>query len=160
MGLDVDVHFVVGALVKDEEVFLRSQKVHFMCNRCEADYAAKQRFCGQCGFRFALVEVKAWVPSVAAYIERHDVKVDPEDVDDRLFHNVATLQSSEDRDGATLAVGVRFAGPSMEGRYSSGPKSIGFARLESARAQVNEILAEMGLTPREVSLFPVMYVSC
>lgn len=162
MGLNVYTHVVVGALVKNEEIFTEGSRVEFKCPTCRTAHAAGQKFCGECGHKFATIKIRAWAPGVAAYLEQASRgKVHPDDIwryDEAPFFHVDSIQSAEE-ERVLIAVGFKFAGPSMRDRK---PNSDGilFDRLESYRGQVDGMIAGMGLTPREVRLYPVMYLSC
>lgn len=161
MGFSVHTHVVVGALVRDEEVFDRSQKVPFRCAICPTAHAAGQKFCGECGQKFAPVEVVSWVASVARYLEGRRMEFAPEDLRDhfgRVFHNVAAIQDCEDRRFA-LAVGIRHGDSSSRRGSDPSPRAVTQEMIDNARVQTQAMLSGMGLAIREVSLFPVMYVS-
>lgn len=160
MGLDVDTHFVLGAAVQDEEIFVHSEHVPYKCKHCAEAHAAKQKFCGECGLKFKPVRKTSWTPSVLSYLASIDGCTDPEDLaeyDSGPFFDVRSVQCSEDREGPQWAVGVKFAGQSLHRSRRGGP--IPWERLERARVEVEFLVQRLGLSPREVSLYPVMYVS-
>lgn len=162
MGLDVYTHVVLGALVKNEEIFTVGSRVEFKCATCRTAHAAGQKFCGECGHKFVTIKTRAWTPGVVAWLERASRgRVHADDIwryDEHPFYHVDALQSGEE-EPSLLAVGVKFKGPSMHDRA---PRSDGilFERLDYYRREVEATVSEMGLAPREVRLFPVMYISC
>lgn len=165
MGLDVYTHLILGAEVKNEEIFVRQESVPRRCAECPKAYAAKQKFCGECGLKFAPLKVTTtWSPKVLAYFAHQGLDISPDDLRSGEycgsvpFFDVRTIQSSEDRDEASWAVGIKFEGPSM--RHERGAPAISWEQLDKARRQVEVTLAGMGLPEREVRLYPVMYVSC
>jgi hypothetical protein len=162
MGLDVYSHLVVGALVKDDEIFTVASKVEFKCSTCRAAHAAGQKFCGECGHKFASITVRAWTPGVLGYLEcASRTEVHPDDIrryDEAPFFHVDAIQSGEE-EPTLIAVGFKFKGPSMRDRTPNSD-GIPFERLDTYRREVDGMVAAMGLAPREVRLYPCMYISC
>ncbi len=157
MGLDVDTHLVLGAVVQDAEIFVYSESVPYKCDACAKAHAAKQKFCGECGLKFKPARKVNWTPQVLSYLKEVDGCTDPEEYGEGPFVNVHAVQCSEDREKPQWAVGVKFDGLSLHGRSRGAP--IPWERLARARIEVEFMIQRMGLTAREVSLHSVMYVS-
>lgn len=162
MGLDVDSYVVVGALVRNEEIFTEGSRVEFKCPTCRPAHAAGQKFCGECGHKFATIKIRLWAPGVLRYLQHASrEKVHPDDIrryDEAPFFHVDAIQSGEE-EPTLVAVGFKFAGPSMRDRKPNS-NGIPFEQIDTFRREVDGMIAGMGLAPREVRLYPVMYVSC
>lgn len=160
MGLDVDTHLVLGAFVQEQEIFVYSEHVPYKCNLCPMAHAAKQKFCGECGLKFKAERKASWTPTVLSYLKDVDGCTDPEDLHEYgsgPFFNVRAVQCSEDNEKPLWAVGVKFEGQSLHRGGRGG--SIPWESLERAHVEVEVLVRRMGLSPREIKLYPVMNVS-
>lgn len=166
MGLDVSTDLICGALVDmDRELLVLGQTIPFNCAKCLRCHESGMKFCGECGTRFMPQKTVMLAPRVVAFYEKRGLDIPATDTDfderDRApFFNVRGVRSSEDDDGEVWAVGVAISGASLDMNHTrGGAHPISHRLLVTAVAEVETMLRDLDLSPREVSLFPRMYVS-
>lgn len=162
MGVDVYMHVYVGALVEENEIFITSKETSKKCSKCPEAIEAGHKFCSECGHKFREVSSTKWTPGALALLNQEEEAFEADETDDleyTPFFDANRIQGSGFSAPMKWAVGFEVLNVSWEGRART-KKPITESAFAEMAAKVKAMIETMGLPPREVEVFPYLYVSC
>lgn len=150
MSVNRYAQLILGSVVQREDIFDQEKTLPGGCCKHCSYFAGQQlKFCGECGQSLLPTLKTTWKPNVLRVLQRTDRYCEAERVE-RQFFEAPMFDIS-----GLLIVGVQLARVRESPRK---PTVLDLATVEKGRTEVLALLADMGISEREICLFPHVFV--